>query len=294
MERFQHDGIVMAYEQLGSGSPVLFIHNGGTSKRIWREQCNALSPSHNTIAVDLPGFGDSPLASRKLEFSDYVSVVEELIKSLDLIPLVIVGNCMGANIGAAIASNHPEWVSGLVLINPLTEATFSAGQIGLLHKMDRWAPRATGVAKRISRKVVLPGIAARVALRFQVGSKGASEGIQNDPELIACGRRGEQLPALVDVLDDMGAYGDLDRNRPGSSIPICTIWGSQNRVLSPKAGERLNEVLNPDRSEVISGCGHLVMLEDPEAVTSIIEEFIANLGNVSKADSVAKAPKASA
>ncbi|MGB3411016.1 MAG: alpha/beta hydrolase [Microthrixaceae bacterium] len=277
MERFQLDDVSVAYERHGDGPPVLFIHNGGTSRRIWREQCNAMAPHFETIAIDLPGFGDSPLPPEKLDFSRYVEIVEELIESLGVIPLVVVGNCMGANIAAAIASDHPEWVSALVLINPLTEATFSAGQLGPLHKLERWAPRTSGALRRISRAVVLPGVAARVALRFQVGRKGAARGIARDPELIACNRRGEQLPALVDVLDDMEAYGQLDREGPVAGLPICTIWGAQNRVLSAKAGVRLNEVLRPDRSEVIQGCGHLVMLEDPQAVTQIIEEFLAGI-----------------
>ncbi|MGB6059450.1 MAG: alpha/beta hydrolase [Microthrixaceae bacterium] len=274
MQRIQLDDASVAYERDGNGPPVLFIHNGGTSRRIWREQCDAMSPRYDTIAIDLPGFGDSPLPPEKLEFSRYVEIVEGLVESLGVIPLSIVGNCMGANIAAAIASNHPEWISALVLINPLTEATFSAGQLGPLHKLERWAPRTSGALRRISRAVVLPGVAARVVLRFQVGRKGAARGIAKDPELIACNRRGEQLPALVDVLDDMGAYGQLDREGPVAGLPICTIWGAQNRVLSAKAGVRLNDVLRPDRSEVIQGCGHLVMLEDPDAVTQIIEEFL--------------------
>lgn len=282
MERFQFEDLSVAYERDGAGPTVLFIHNGGTSRRIWREQCSAMSNDYQTIAVDLPGFGDSPLPAAKLDFDRYVLVVEKLIEALEITPLAIVGNCMGSNIGAAITANHPEWVSALVLINPLTEATFSAGQIGLLHKMERWAPRSTGFVRRVSRAVTLPGVAARVALRFQVGSIGASKGVHKDPELIACSTRSEQLPALVDILDDMGSYGRLDRQGPAGGVPICTIWGAQNRVLSAKAGRRLDGVLSPDRSETVEGCGHLVMLEKPELVTRLIVDF---LGSVENADS---------
>ncbi len=272
VERFQFEDSTVAYEREGSGSPVLFIHNGGTSRRIWREQCRSMASEFDTIAVDLPGFGDSPLPSRKLDFDRYVETVEALIESLGVAPLAIVGNCMGSNIAAAIAAKRPEWVSALVLINPLTETTFSAGQIGVLHKMERWMPGPTRLLRRASRAVVLPSVAAKTALRFQVGRVGASKGIHKDPELVACNRRDEQMRALVDILDDMEAYGRLDRSGPG--VPICTIWGAQNRVLSAKSGERLNDVLKPGRSEVIDGCGHLVMLENPDVVTGIIVDFL--------------------
>jgi pimeloyl-ACP methyl ester carboxylesterase len=111
-------------------------------------------------------------------------------------------------------------------------------------------------------------------VRFQVGRSGRARGVHRDPELLALVRRAEQLPALVDVLDDMGAYGALDA-AAGDLPPVCTIWGAQNRVLSPKAGRALDERLAPERAERLEGCGHFPMLEEPEVVTGIVAEFAA-------------------
>jgi pimeloyl-ACP methyl ester carboxylesterase len=274
MMELEHDGITMAYERTGDGPGIVFLHNGGTSSTIWRNQIRALSDHHTLVAVDLPGFGCSPRPRDGIDLDDHVALIAALIEELELAPVVLVGNCMGSNIAASVARDRPDLVRGLVLVNPLTEQTFAAGWLGPLHKLQRWAPGPSAMARRLSRSVVPPRLAAVTTVRFQLGSKGAAAKLHHDPVLLACNARRDQLPALIDVLDDMDAYGALDRSAP-SSLPTCTVWGAQNRVLSPKAGRELGAHLHPDREVVLDGCGHLPMLEDPEAVTSIIEALVA-------------------
>lgn len=272
MREFAHDGVTIAYERSGTGPGVLFLHNGGTSSVIWRNQFRALGDRHTVVAVDLPGFGSSPRPPDGLDLGDHVTLISALIEVLELAPVLLVGNCMGSNIAANVAASRPELVRGLVLVNPLTEATFSAGGLGLLHKVQRWAPGPSTLARRLSRAIVAPRVVAMAVTRFQLGSKGAAAKLHRDPDLLACNTRRDQLPALVDVLDDMDAYGALDEG-PTAQVPLCIVWGEQNRVLSHKAGRVLDARLRPDREFVLERCGHLAMLEDPERLTSIIEEF---------------------
>lgn len=277
MDRFTHEGVEIAYEVRGDGPALLFLHNGGASSTIWRHQVAALSASYRTVAVDLPGFGASPRPAAGIDLPGHVELLEALIDDLDLAPVLIVGNCMGSNMAAGIATRRPDDVAGLVLVNPLTEATFSAGRLGPLHTMARRAPGPARVLRRLSRRIVPPRLAARATVRFQVGRSGRARGVHRDPELIRLVRRADQLPALVDALDDMAAYGGLDAGRGDGdrATPLCTIWGGQNRVLSAKAGRALDERLAPERAEVLAGCGHFPMLEEPEAVTRIVEAFAA-------------------
>lgn len=276
MHEFEHNGVRMAYERSGTGPGILFLHNGGTSSTIWRNQVEAMAGEHTVVAVDLPGFGSSPRPKDGIDLDDHVVLITALIEELDLAPVLLVGNCMGSNISSLVAAAHPELVRGLVLVNPLTEATFSAGGLGTLHKLQRWARVPSTFGRRISRAVVPPRLAAKATVRFQVGSKGAAKKLHHDPELLACNMRRDQMPALVDVLDNMDAYGALDDGRTGH-LPLCVVWGEQNRVLSPKAVHALSTRLHPDREVVMDGCGHLPMLEDPDRMTSIIEEFAAGV-----------------
>jgi pimeloyl-ACP methyl ester carboxylesterase len=260
MQRFSHNGAALAYRAAGTGPPVLFLHNGGASSTIWRHQEAALAERFRTVVVDLPGFGSAPLAQPRLDLAGHVRLVAALADELELRGALVVGNCMGSAIAAGLAQSRPDVVVGLVLCNPLTEATFAAGRLGPLHRIDRWVRPVSQLGRRVSRRVRAPGAAARAAVRLQLGPRGRAAGLDRDRALLAPFRRSAQMPALVDVLDDLAAYGALDRDGAAIGVPICTVWGAHNRVLSPSAGARLDSTLCPATAEVLADCGHLLML----------------------------------
>lgn len=273
MTTFSDGGLTVAYREAGSGPAILFLHNGGTSSTIWRHQLAALSGHRRVIAVDLPGFGDSPRPASPARLSQMVELIAAFIDAEGLAPVLLVGNCMGTNIAVSLARRDPQTVSGVLAINPLTEASFSGGRIGLLHSMDRFIPAPTRVARSLSRRVRTPRAAGSASLRFQLGDKGVELGLHHDPELLACQVRSEQLPALVDVLDDMSSYGELDKQGTPLEVPVWILWGDQNRVLSRQRARHLDRVLHAARVEVLDGCGHLPMLEDPDRVTDLISSL---------------------
>lgn len=275
MKRFTHDGLTVAYRDAGTGPAIVMLHNGGTSSSIWRHQIDALSDRHRVVAVDLPGFGASPRPTVAPRLDQMVDVVDALIEAEGLAPALLVGNCMGTNIAAGLARRNPDAVTAILAVNPLTEASFSAGRIGLLHRMERFAAAPTHALRSLSRRFRPPRPVASASLRFQLGDKGVARGVHHDPELVACQVRADQLPALVDVLDDMAAYGDLDREGVPADIPVWIVWGAQNRVLSRDRARHLDDVMHAQRVEVLDGCGHLPMLEDPDLVTGLIEELLA-------------------
>lgn len=275
MNLFSHAGATLGYRIEGSGPPIVFLHNGGASSTIWRHQEAALAGRFRTIVVDLPGFGAAPRPAAPLDLRGHVALIAALADALDLRGCLVVGNCMGSAIAAAVAVARPELVGALVLCNPLTEATFSAGRIGPLHTMARWAPGPTRLARTVARRVVPTRSVARTTLRFQLGARGIARGIDRDEQLLAGYQRQDQLPALVDVLDGLDDYAALDQDATAVAVPICTIWGAQNRVLSPAAGRALDRRLRPVRAEVLEGCGHLPMLEDPDRVLEIISDIAA-------------------
>lgn len=277
METFTQGRISMAYQDVGDGPAVIFIHNGGTSSTIWRHQVEDLSTDHRAIALDLPGFGASPLPSPPAELHEMVDMVVELIKSEDLAPALLVGNCMGSNIAVLAAEQAPELVSGILTVNPLTQDSFSGGKIGFLHKLNKRFPGPTGVALKVSRHVRVPRFVGKLTLRFQLGKSGVSEGLQNDPELLACQTRGDQLPALIDVLDDMTAYGGVDTLSSPPAVPTWIVWGDQNRVLSREKAAGLTQQLGAEKVEIVDNCGHLAMLEKPEQVTTLIRKLDAEV-----------------
>jgi pimeloyl-ACP methyl ester carboxylesterase len=270
MERFSFGEQSIAFTRSGRGEPVLFLHNGGTSHAIWREVMPLLP--HQVIAMDLLGYGASSRPERcTLEM--HAESVSALIDALGLAPVALVGNCMGSAISLTVARRRPRDIRALVLVNPLTEATYAAGGLGATLSLSR-SPFGRPIARALSNLRLPRFVGARLT-RFQLGARGRAEGISCSGELADAYTAPGQMRSLVSVLDDMASYSELDRFTPPRGFPpICTIWGMDNRVLSPLAGRQLNATLEPFREEWLEGCGHLPMLEQPQVVARIVAETL--------------------
>lgn len=275
METFDFRGWPIRYVKMGSGEPVVFLHNGGTSHAIWRDVLPRIAERHEVFALDLLGYGASAKPGTGYSLDDYEAMLADFVESEIGKRVALVGNCMGSAISMKFAMSREESVRALVLINPLTEATFSAGWLGATLRMRRRAPALTGRVYGQLARMRMPGWLSSTTLSFQLGSDGRARKVQANDDLCACASSSGQMRSLLAVLDDMESYGFLDGFSPGEAFPkVTTIWGLENRVLSPEAGRKLNAKLSPAREEWLEGCGHLPMLEKPEVVARIIEEAL--------------------
>ncbi len=115
----------LAYTDMGSGPPIVFLHGNPTSARLYRHLIRDLTPTYRCIAPDYLGFGRSAAPT---DFSyrptAHAVLVERLLRSLDLSDLTLVLHDWGGPIGLAYALRHPDTVRRLVLMNtwawPLT------------------------------------------------------------------------------------------------------------------------------------------------------------------------------
>nr|WP_063776012.1 alpha/beta hydrolase [Nocardia vulneris] len=273
---FVHQGNKIAYTRAGAGRPILFLHNGGTSKEIWTGQAGALARKHEVICLDLLGFGRSDLPAAGYTMTAYVETLSAFIDYLGFDRISVVGNCMGSAMTLLLADRRPDIFEALVLINPLTRATARHGAIGLAVPFAEHFPAMSGW---VARRVRVPAPLTRFVVAAQYGPRHWLRGaIRPFPGAAVAGAgwstRG-RLYSMAELFADTTLLAEIDRLEPGPDHPpFAVIWGNANLGLSARAGRRLNRTLRPDRAEFLPGCGHLPMMENPTAVTRIIEEFI--------------------
>lgn len=265
----------IAYTRRGQGIPLLFLHNGGTSHAIWLDVIDALAPNFDCIAIDLLGYGASSKPGTSYTMTDYVALVEHVLDTLQVPSVYLVGNCMGSAISVHVARKMPERIRGLVLVNPLTEATFKGGWLASVLALRQKAPSVASPLFRAISAIRLPGWTAPMTLAFQVGGAGKKQAVHTQDALRACHSSEGQLRSMLAVLDDIDAYAEVDRFEPTTGFPpILTIWGRQNRVLSSAAGQALNARLQPVNAIELDDCGHLLMMERPDQVAEAIAHFV--------------------
>lgn len=276
MKIYEHRGLKIAYDVAGRGEPIVLLHNGGMSRAIWRDVAPNLARRHAVFSIDLLGFGESERPGTGYTLDHHVEILGGFIDALGLAPAVLVGNCMGSAISLTLAQRRPQAASALVLINPLTEATFRAGGLGTTLAMTRALPTFSRPVVGGLARVPVPSMLRGRIIRMQLGSRGRQMHLERDPALCGCYGEQGQMRSLLGVFDDLASYAALDRFTPPAGFPpITMVWGLENKMLSPDAGRRLAHTLRPVAEEWLAGCGHLAMLEDPLRVSSVIDQVAA-------------------
>ncbi|MBV9809687.1 MAG: alpha/beta fold hydrolase [Solirubrobacterales bacterium] len=105
--------------EAGTGEPVLLLHGLGATKASFLPTIDALRPAYRTIAIDLPGFGDSdkPLFGA-YDPPFFAHAITALLDALDLESAHLVGNSMGGRVALELGLRRPDRVGRLVLLAP--------------------------------------------------------------------------------------------------------------------------------------------------------------------------------
>ncbi len=106
------------YAEIGEGEPIIFVHGIAGCWRNWLENLPYFGRTHRAIALDLPGFGDSPMPSWEITMANYGRLIHDFCERLGIDSVAaLVGNSMGGFIATEAVIEEPERFDRLVLIS---------------------------------------------------------------------------------------------------------------------------------------------------------------------------------
>lgn len=257
MELVRANGLEIAYERVGEGPPLIFVHGGAEDGRVWQPQLAALANEFTVVAWDEPGAGSSSDVPAGFGLVDYAHCLAALIEAIALGPAHVVGLSWGGTVVQELYRHHPELVATLILVDTY------AGWKGSLPEEEVRA-RVEGVRQML----------AAPAEEFDPTYPGLFAG---DPpaefapllEQMAANVRRESLRTEVLVM----AEADQRDLLPRIAVPTLLIWGEQD-MRSPLSVARTFEQAIPDaRLVVLPDCGHVSNLEQPERFNEAVREF---------------------
>ena len=116
------DGTQIYYKDCGAGKPVLFSHGWPLDGDMWDSQLNFLAErGYRTIAFDRRGFGRSDQPWNGYDYDTFASDINDLITTLDLRDVTLVGFSMGGGDVTRYINNYgSERVAGLALLGAVT------------------------------------------------------------------------------------------------------------------------------------------------------------------------------
>lgn len=266
------EGQALNVIELGEGSPVVFVHGLSGSWPNWLEQLPVFAERHRVIALDLPGFGHSPMPAEKITISYYARVLEGLLDVLEVDAAALVGNSMGGFISAELAIAYPQRVERLVLVSPAGLSTYR--HPGATRALP-WLTRA----ERIVAACTAWTAAQSDAVARRRGLRNATLGlVVRHPGLLPGPLAAEQLrgagkPGFLQALRANLDY-PLQERIPEIACPTLIVWGEKDRVISVHDAEVFERLIPGSRKVLFEDTGHMAMLERPAAFNELLEGFL--------------------
>jgi pimeloyl-ACP methyl ester carboxylesterase len=259
-------GVRLRYVRAGSGPAVVLLHGFASSIVTWRDTMPLLARSHDVVAVDFPGFGESEIRP-DLPPSAYPRLVVGLMDRLGIARASLVGNSMGGGVAVVVAGRHPDRVDRLVLIDSVGY-NLAPGDRPWLLRAAGWKPAARLIEALPIRRAMVT-----LALR-QIFHDDRLVTRERIDEYVAPLLRPGAVAAAQSLLargDDMGVPDEVARVRVATLI----IWGREDAWVPVEQADRFLAAIPGSRKVVLEGCGHLPEEERPEEVGHLLQEFLA-------------------
>jgi pimeloyl-ACP methyl ester carboxylesterase len=233
--------------EVGRGDPVVVLHGWGGRIESMAPVISCLADRFAVTAVDLPGFGESPVPQGVWGTADYAEFISDLCNQRGIDRARFVGHSFGAKVSIYLCATHDRLAEKLVL-------TGSSG----LTSAPSMKVRAKRTASRVARVVGRFG-APGERLRSAVYKKIASQDYRD---------AGPLRPILVKVVNE-----DVTHMLPRIAVPTLLVWGAEDDAV-PVAHARRMEELIPDAGLVLfEGAGHFAYLDEPQRFCRIVRHF---------------------
>jgi pimeloyl-ACP methyl ester carboxylesterase len=258
--------------ELGSGPPIVFVHGLSGSWPNWLEQLAVFAADHRVIAMDLPGFGHSPMPAGEISISGYARTLDRLLGELDVDAAALVGNSMGGFISAELAIAYPQRVERLVLVSAAGLSTYqnpaTLRAMPAVRRLNRVMAATAAWAATHSDAVVRRPRLREATLSLVVRHPG-----QLDPALAAEQLRGAGKPGFLEALEAILDY-EVRERLSEIACPTLIVWGENDRLVDVGDADVFAELIPDSRKVVFADTGHMAMLERPERFNQLLREFL--------------------
>ena len=234
----------------GAPRDVVFVHGAGANSLLWRPMLGGLSGGSEAMAVDLPGHPTGEISCSSV--GEYAEAVHQFLTDARLDRPVLGGHSMGGATALTIALAHPEDIGGLVLVG--TGAKLGVAPEILVGLKDN--------PMRAIENIITPWSFNSVDLRLGRESRVALS-VSNLPvflnDYLACTR--------FDVRKDL----------PKITERTMVVCGDKDRMTPPRFSHYLNANISGSELRFVKDSGHMLPLEKPEALASVVQSFLASL-----------------
>jgi pimeloyl-ACP methyl ester carboxylesterase len=266
------DGAEITYVDCGASEAgeleLLLVHGLSGCWQNWLETIPHFARTRRVVALDLPGFGHSPMPEWEPTIKAYGHFLHEFRHAVGIGDCCVVGNSMGGFVAAEGAIARPDRFEKLVLVSAAGVSSVDVrrepAQV-IARMLEATAPLTIRLQERTFKR---PGLRSTL---FQ--------GVFDRPDELRPELLWEQLangagrPGFLEALTNLLGYDILDRLEE-VEVPTLIVWGRHDRVVPSADAAEWAERLRNSRTVILDRTGHAPQLERPVRFNRLLEDFV--------------------
>ncbi len=262
------DGVDLHYEEAGSGTPMLFVHEFAGDARSWEPQLRFFARRYRCVAFNARGYPPSAVPSDPKAYSQDRATddIATVIRALDLAPAHVVGLSMGAFATLHLGLRHPALARSLVAAG--------VGYGAQPGKREQFRAETDAAIARIRAETMAKfgKVYSRGPTRLQFEEKDPRGYAEFQAQLCEHSTAGSAL-TMQGVQRERPSLFDLEAGFRKLTLPTLVIAGDEDDpTLEP--GLFLKRAIPTAALLVMPKCGHTMNLEDPDAFNRAVLDFV--------------------
>ena len=254
MEKVIVNGIELAYDRRGQGTPLVLLHGYPLDHTIWEPVLPLLENDFDLILPDLRGFGESDAPATEYGMADYAADLAGLLDRLGIDKAAVAGHSMGGYVALAFARLYPQRIPGLGLVASQALADPPEKKAGRYQEAEHiLAHGVNDVAEGMSIKLTANP-------RLQVALKELI--LRQRPEGLA-----GALRAMAERQDSMFLL-------PGFDFPVAIIHGLADGLVPIEHARLVQAGVKKGHLTEVENAGHMPMMEAPQVTAAALKRLI--------------------
>ncbi len=262
------DGAAVNYADLGTGPCLLLVHGLAGCWQNWLEQLPHFARTHRVVALDLPGFGHSPMPPWEISIPAYGQLIHDFCEVIGVDDATIVGNSLGGFVAAeAVALNPARFERlGLVCAAGISSASLRPEPAALAGRLAvGLAPLALSYQEQAIRRPKLRDSAFR-SVYYKPS--------ELRPELLyEQYSNGSGRPGFLPALTTLIGY-DFSERLEAVQIETLIVWGRNDLIVPPGDAIEYGRLLANSSTVIFDRTGHGPQLERPVRFNRLLETFL--------------------
>lgn len=262
------DGNTVHYVDEGTGPTLLFLHGNPTWSFVYRDVIRALRGQFRCIAVDYPGFGlSTPAPGYRFLPAEHAQVIAGFVDALGLSGITLVVHDWGGPIGLAARAARPDAFDRLVVGNTWAWPTEALHVKIMSHVMG--GPIGSLLIRQFNLFVN-----AMIPAGHRLRKPTAGEMAHYQKALASPQRRAASAIFPRQLTSGRDFLADVEATLPALvALPALIVWADADVAFRSGELRRWQQILPVHHTEIISGAGHFVQSDAPEAFAAAIRRW---------------------